>query len=160
MSYKAILLDQLNACYDDPSWFTPLHDILVDLTVEEAAYVQSEQGHSIWGIVNHLIFWNQKWLERYISEHIEGNYSAQNDATFVVDPSEINDLQWRETLHKLETVFRDWNKALEESDENKLIQPIPSFFNAPWWRVVSNLCTHNAYHIGQIMLLKKTMRQT
>jgi uncharacterized damage-inducible protein DinB len=158
MSYKAILIDQLNACYHDKSWFIPLHDILIDLDPAEAAYVKNEGEQSIWAIVNHLIFWNEKWLERYNTEQICGQDSTNNDDTFHVDPSKINDLEWRNALHRLETVFSDWNRALEDSEEHKLVQAIPSYFNAPWWGVVSNLCIHNAYHIGQIMLLKKTMK--
>ncbi|WP_458126484.1 DinB family protein [Paenibacillus sp. Z3-2] len=158
MSYKAILIDQLNACYHDKSWFIPLHDILTDLNAAEAAYVKNEGEHSIWAIVNHLIFWNEKWLERYNAEQIGGQDSTNNDDTFHVDPSKINDLEWKKALNRLETVFSDWTRALEDSEEHKLVQEIPSYFNAPWWGVVSNLCIHNAYHIGQIMLLKKTMK--
>lgn len=28
-------------------------------------------------------------------------------------------------------------------------------FNAPWWAVIFNLVTHNVYHIGQIVYVKK-----
>lgn len=72
-----------------------------------------------------------------------------------MNPHTINDVEWKKTLQRLETVFQSWNSALEESEDLKLIKEIPSYFNAPWWGVVSNLCIHNAYHIGQIMLLKK-----
>lgn len=44
MSYKAILIDQLNACYHDKSWFIPLHDILTDLNAAEASYVKNEES--------------------------------------------------------------------------------------------------------------------
>ncbi|GIP49389.1 hypothetical protein J53TS2_29800 [Paenibacillus sp. J53TS2] len=37
MSYKSILIDQLNACYNDKSWFIPLHEILIDLDATQAA---------------------------------------------------------------------------------------------------------------------------
>lgn len=55
MSYKSILLDQLNACYNDKSWFIPLHEILIDLNTAQAAW-ETESKQSIWSIVNHLIF--------------------------------------------------------------------------------------------------------
>ncbi|MCF7755036.1 DinB family protein [Paenibacillus xylanexedens] len=160
MSYKTILIDQLNACYHDKSWFIPLHDILTDLNAAEAAYVKNEGEHSIWAIVNHLIFWNEKWLERYIAEQVDGQNSVNNEDTFDIDTSNLNDVEWSMTLHRLKTVFSDWNKALEDSEEHKLTREIPAYFNAPWWGVVSNLCIHNAYHIGQIMLLKKSMKHT
>lgn len=86
--------------------------------------------------------------------------SVNNEDTFEIDPSNLNDVEWGKTLHRLKTVFGDWNRALEDSEEHKLTREIPSYFNAPWWGVVSNLCIHNAYHIGQIILLKKSMKHT
>ncbi|MCM3127559.1 DinB family protein [Paenibacillus provencensis] len=156
MNYKSILLDQLNACYNDKSWFIPLHEILIDLNGAQAAW-ETESKSSIWSIVNHLIFWNEKWLERYNAGHFELESSLNNDDTFYVDPHSIDDLEWKKTLQRLENVFYRWNRALEESTDSKLISVIPSYYNAPWWGVVSNLSIHNAYHIGQIMLLKKQL---
>ncbi|MNW60756.1 DinB superfamily protein [compost metagenome] len=157
MDYKSILLDQLNACYRDKSWFIPLHEILIDLNATQAAW-ETESNQSIWSLVNHLIFWNEKWLERYNTEQFDLKSSINNGDTFYVNPHSINDLEWKKTLQRLETVFYNWNRVLEESTDLKLISEIPSYFNAPWWGVVSNLCIHNAYHIGQIMLLKKQLQ--
>ncbi|MFD2699579.1 DinB family protein [Paenibacillus shunpengii] len=156
MSYKSILLDQLNACYNDKSWFIPLHEILIDLNAAQAAW-ETESKQSIWSIVNHLIFWNEKWLERYNAGQFELDSTINNEDTFYVNPHSINDLEWKKTLQRLETVFIYWNRVIEESSDAKLISVIPSYYNAPWWGVVSNLCIHNAYHIGQIMLLKKQL---
>lgn len=157
MNVKSILIDQINACYNDKSWFIPLQEMLNDLNAEQAAreYISKQ---SIWAIVNHLIFWNEKWLERFETEHFELDNSINNDDTFYVDPDTINEAEWNNALQRLDSVFRRWNKALEESEEYKFNQEIPTYFNAPWWGVVSNLCIHNAYHIGQIMLLKKQMQ--
>ncbi|MBO7744375.1 DinB family protein [Paenibacillus sp. MWE-103] len=157
MNFKSMLMDQINACYHDKSWFIPLREILIDLNAEQAA--REDAGNSsIWAIVNHLIFWNERWLERFESEQFEPTSSMNNDDTFYVDPNTMNDAEWTRTLQRLDRVFRRWDTALEESGESKLTTGIASYFNAPWWGVVSNLCLHNAYHIGQIMLLKKQLR--
>ncbi|WP_308639583.1 DinB family protein [Paenibacillus silvisoli] len=157
MGHKSILIDQMNACYHDKSWFIPLHEILKDLSAEQASKEYSSK-QSIWAIVNHLIFWNEKWLERFEIGHVELHDHIINEDTFYVDPITINEAEWNKTLQRLDIVFRRWNVALEECDESKLNMEIPSYFNAPWWGVVSNSCIHNAYHIGQIMLLKKLMQ--
>ncbi|RAP77242.1 DinB family protein [Paenibacillus montanisoli] len=157
MNYKSILIDQLNACYNDKSWFIPLQEVLIDLNAEQAAREYASK-QSIWAIVNHLIFWNEKWLERFEIEQFELPGTTNNEDTFYVDPNTINDAEWNRTLQRLDLVFRSWNTALEKSEEFKLSSEISSYFNAPWWGVVSNLCLHNAYHIGQIMLLKKLMQ--
>lgn len=157
MTYKSILIDQLNACYNDKSWFIPLADILEDVTLEEAL---TEDGNkqTIWSIVNHLIYWNELWLERFKAGEFMLNNAINNDETFALTQDQLNGLGWKETLNKLEHVFSSWRVVLEETDEFKLTKQLPEYFNAPWWGVVSNLSIHNAYHVGQIMLLKKQIR--
>ncbi|MFC5471884.1 DinB family protein [Cohnella suwonensis] len=155
MTYKSILLDQITACYNDKSWFIPLEEVLIDLTVEEAT---TGNKQTIWSIVNHLIYWNEKWLERFRTEEFEMKKTISNEETFYLDLDQINESGWKETLERLRNVFDSWRTALEESDESKFTKILPEYFNAPWWGVVSNLCIHNAYHIGQIMLIKKQIR--
>lgn len=157
MAYKSILIDQITACYNDKSWFIPLEEILKDLTSKEAAY-KSDGKQSIWSIVNHLIFWNERWLERFETENIIMSNTINNDETFYLDPNCINEHEWKKTLIRLENIFSRWIEALEKCEESKLTKVIPDYYGAAWWGVVSNLSIHNAYHIGQIMLLKKQMK--
>ncbi|WP_260985547.1 DinB family protein [Paenibacillus xylanexedens] len=157
MSYKSILIDQLTACYNDKSWFIPLAEILDDLTTEEAV-IKNDNEQSIWSIVNHLIFWNEKWLDRFKEGEFRLDHNIDNDETFAVVQDQLNEAGWTETLNRLENVFVSWRVILEETEESKLTKQLPEYFDAPWWGVVSNLSIHNAYHVGQIMLLKKQMR--
>ncbi|MCG7380842.1 DinB family protein [Paenibacillus sp. ACRSA] len=157
MSYKSILIDQLTACYNDKSWFVPLAEILGDLTAEEAV-IKNDNEQSIWSIVNHLIFWNEKWLERFKAGEFRLDHNIDNDETFAVAHEQLNEFGWKETLNRLENVFVNWRAILEETEESKLTKQLPEYFDAPWWGVVSNLNIHNAYHVGQIMLLKKQIR--
>ncbi|KQY84154.1 hypothetical protein ASD24_10245 [Paenibacillus sp. Root52] len=157
MSYKSILIDQLTACYNDKSWFLPLAEILDDLTAEEAV-IKNDNEQSIWSIVNHLIFWNEKWLERFKAGEFRLDHNIDNDETFAVAQDQLNEIGWTETLNRLENVFVNWKVVLEETEDSKLTKQLPEYFNAPWWGVVSNLSIHNAYHVGQIMLLKKQIR--
>ncbi|MGG6312425.1 DinB family protein [Paenibacillus macerans] len=131
---------------------------LLTYIANEQAASENESKQTIWSIVNHLIFWNVQWLERFNTEKFLINSTFNNDETFYLEPDSINENRWKETLERLQKVFSNWRKALEECDESKFSTEIPAYFNAPWWGVVSNLCIHNAYHIGQIMLLKKQIR--
>ncbi|WP_145410704.1 DinB family protein [Paenibacillus xylanexedens] len=157
MSYKSILIDQLTACYNDKSWFIPLAEILDDLAAEEAV-IKNDNEQSIWSIVNHLIFWNEKWLDRFKAGEFRLDHNIDNDETFAVAQDQLNEIGWTETLNRLENVFVSWRVVLEETEESKLTKQLPEYFDAPWWGVVSNLSIHNAYHVGQIMLLKKQIR--
>lgn len=157
-SIKSVLLDQLAACHDDESWFKSSNTILNELSGNDAALKLAGNPHSIWEITNHLIFWNVMWLQRFINDEINGREEIANNATFELDILNQDEGSWQETIQRLSDGFVQWREAIMNCDDAKLDKRIPSYFNAQWWGVISNLCIHNAYHIGQIMLLKKQVQ--
>ncbi|MGC5324298.1 DinB family protein [Brevibacillus sp. SYSU BS000544] len=153
---KDVLLDQLAACQNDPSWFPTIEEALAGLTAEQAAWSENE-ATSIWQIVHHLTFWNYRWLRRF-KEGKDAFDKVDNEMTFSVSGTEITEDEWQLTVDKLNRSFADWRETLAACDESKLDEPIPTFApEARWWGAISNLCTHNAYHIGQIVLMKKRL---
>ena len=42
-----------------PGWFTPFVEVYAGLTAEQAASVPAERFNSIWGVVNHVRFWQE-----------------------------------------------------------------------------------------------------
>jgi len=157
-SVKEVLLDQLAACHDDESWFKSSKTILDDISVAEAIWKTAGHPHSIWEIANHLIFWNEMWLTRFINDEMFEIENVNNKETFGLDHLKINEESWCKTIHRLSKGFSDWRAIIANCEVSKLEGRIPSYFNAQWWNVVSNLCIHNAYHIGQMMFLKKIVR--
>jgi hypothetical protein len=157
-SMKEVLLDQIAACHNDESWFKSSTAILNDVSVDEAVWKVEDYPHSICEIANHLIYWNEMWLNRYINADLFKNGNENNDETFELDLQMQDEASWNETIQKLSNGFVQWRETITNCDDSKLGERIPSYFNAQWWGVISNLCTHNAYHIGQMMLLKKLVR--
>ncbi|NOU86295.1 DUF1572 domain-containing protein [Paenibacillus sp. LMG 31460] len=158
MSVKEVLLDQLAACHDDESWFKPSKTTLNDVSVNDAVWKAKDQPHSIWEIANHLIFWNEMWLNRFINDDLlESN--TTNDETFELDLLKQNEASWNETIQRLSNGFVHLREVITNCDDIKLEKRIPTYSNAQWWGVISNLCIHNAYHIGQMMLLKKQVQK-
>ncbi|MBS4172187.1 DinB family protein [Bacillus sp. FJAT-49736] len=155
---KDLLMDQLAACKNDLSWFPTFQDSIEGLTAYEATWQKHESSHSIWKIVTHLTFWNEKWLKRFMDkESFES--TANNSLTFEGPNQTITEKQWNNVVSKLDSVYTDWLKALKESPESKLDEVIANYpGECPWWGAVSNLCTHNAYHIGQIVYIRKQER--
>lgn len=77
-----------------------------------------------------------------------------NDETFSTNES-VTEEDWHSAIKALQNVLTEWIKALEECSEEKLLssaykEPIES-----WSSVISNLTIHNAYHIGQIVEIRK-----
>ena len=146
---KEILLEQFAACYDENGWFVALLNALEGVTADQAAWKPENVDNSIWENVNHLIFWNERWLQRYRGE-LNKPEDVENKGTF-----HSGETNWQATLEKLNAVMAEWREKLRSIDEDKLASPVNSEYHAPWRSPLAHQNIHNAYHIGQIVLLRK-----
>ncbi len=153
---KDVLLDQLAACHNDPSWFPTFLESVKGLTAEQAIWRKDVSSHSIWQLVGHLTYWNEKWLSYFNGKKIFVSIGSNNEDTFIIQEEEINEENWKSAVNNLDSAFLKFRQAIEKSPESKLDEYVPGYpGDCPWWGAISNLCTHNAYHIGQIVLLRK-----
>jgi uncharacterized damage-inducible protein DinB len=154
MNLKTVLLEQMAACHDQKNWFVPLHVAIDGLSAEQAAW-KTGDSNSIWQIVNHLIFWNERYLNRFKGIPLTQE-EVNNDATFdSTNPNGTNE-EWQSVVSQLHRVMSDWADAIKECDEEKLQSAAYKESDAPWSSVIANLIIHNAYHIGQIVEIRKT----
>ena len=149
MSGKEILIEQFTTCYDENVWFVSLKTVLDGVTAEQATWKPEGADNSIWETVNHLVFWNERWLQRYRGELNEPQ-DVDNDTTF-----DSNQTDWQATLDKLDAVMDEWGSKLEAIPDEKLESPVNIQYQAPWRSPLAHQNIHNAYHIGQILLLRK-----
>lgn len=152
MTRKEILLEQMAACRDQKAWFVPLSDALDGLSPERAAWRDGSENHSIRQLVNHLIFWNERWLMRLKGiepPKVEGEISA----TF---NSETGDGQeWEAIVKRLDEVLGELESELRNTSEEKLAREAFVDAGDSWYAFLSQLTIHNAYHIGQIVYTRK-----
>lgn len=87
------------------------------------------------------MFWNRRALARFKNED-PGKYSNNNDETF----EKFDAKQWSDTVKQLDEVMTDLEKLVESANDQQL---------AKWADTIGNICTHNAYHIGQILYVRK-----
>jgi hypothetical protein len=69
-------------------------------------------------------------------------FDGNNNETF----DNFTPAQWDDLVKKLNQVLTDWDKAVETADDQKLAQ------NAS---LIAHVGAHNAYHIGQILYVRK-----
>jgi uncharacterized damage-inducible protein DinB len=146
---RELLSEQHTACFDENGWFVSARTALAGVTAEQAAWKPAGADNSIWENVNHMIFWNERWLQRYRGELNEPQ-DVENTGTFKSDVSD-----WNATLEKLWAVMAEWREHLSVVSDEKLSAPVNSEYQAPWWTPLAHQNIHNAYHIGQIVLLRK-----
>jgi uncharacterized damage-inducible protein DinB len=152
MTSKEIILEQMASCHDKKNWFVPLKDALAGLTAEQAKQSIGSDNHSVWQIVNHLIFWNERWLIRFKGD-VPPKMEGDNSGTFSGDPG--GETEWQISLQKLNNVLSELEGRLKDTDDSVLKQEAFKGYEATWYEMFTQMTIHNAYHIGQIVTLRK-----
>jgi uncharacterized damage-inducible protein DinB len=138
---KSILLEQLRSTHNKAEWFVPANTAVDGLTAEQVAWTDGKGNHSVGQLANHLVFWNSRELAKFKGEP-EAEFSGNNDETF----NSFDTKKWNETVRQLDEVLTEIEKIVESADEAKLKE---------WSSEIAHIGTHNAYHIGQIVFVRK-----
>ncbi len=141
---KSVLLEQLKTTHNKKNWFVPVNIALEGVTAEQAMWKDNSGNHSVGQLAFHLLFWNQRQLEVFKGNK-ETNFSGNNEETFTA----FDKNTWTQTVAKLDQVLTDIEKIVESADETKLKSMAEN---------VSNISTHNAYHTGQIIFVRKLQK--
>jgi uncharacterized damage-inducible protein DinB len=138
---RSILLEQLKTTHTQEDWFVPANVAVQGLAAEQASWRDGKENHSIGQLTAHLVFWNRQNLAKFNGEPPE-KYSGNNNETFETFDAK----NWTAIVRDLDEVMTAWEKAVEAADDAKL---------ASWASTISHISTHNAYHIGQILYIRK-----
>ncbi|PAV27650.1 DltD domain-containing protein [Virgibacillus profundi] len=150
---KDVLLDQFLANTNDPSWYLPFSETVENLSEEEAFWKPNEDSHSIAEIVQHLIYWNETWQIKYQKSDYNAVPSIEANEKSFIAPENKTFIQLKEQL--LRVLLRWQDLLTEEQLENEVKGfPVP----AKWRDLLGNAVTHNAYHIGQIVSIRKLQK--
>jgi hypothetical protein len=135
---KSLLLTQLRETHNQKNWFVSGKEASEQLTPEQAAWSDGK-NHSVGQLVAHLVFWNSVNLASFKGEHPK--QPADNNDTFKFDPA-----QWDATVKQFDTVMSELEHFVENADDAALAKVAPS---------VARISMHNAYHIGEIIAVRK-----
>lgn len=138
---RGVLLEQLHTTHDKEDWFVPVNVAVADLTAEQAKWTPPGGGHSVGQLAYHIWYWDNRALEQFKGEK-PAPYDGNNNETF----TDFNAAQWADLQKKLDQVMKDWESAVANCDEATLEK------NAS---LIAHIGTHNAYHIGQILYVRK-----
>jgi len=140
-SLKSVLTAQLKTTHNKEDWFVPINKALEGVTAEQAVWKDGSGNHSIGQLANHILFWNERQLQKFKGEK-ETPFNGNNEETF----NSFDKATWTQTVKKLDAVLTELEKIVENADESSL---------KSWAEAISNISTHNAYHTGQIIFVRK-----
>jgi uncharacterized damage-inducible protein DinB len=150
---KGNLLKQFATCYDENGWFVAVRNVIEGVTAEQAAWKPDGTNNSIWETLAHLTYFNNAYVLRFKGEKYEYNIST-NDETFVV-PENPREDDWQGEVEKFDRVMTEFRSLIEAADEAKFDQHVSETNKASWAELILNINAHNAYHGGQMLLIRK-----
>ncbi len=141
---------ELEQAFARNAWYGPsLLETLAGVDAETAAAHPIAGAHSIWEIVNHIIYTQQLLVRRIKGETIP--WSPDDDWPAAPKPSKQ---AWKQTLDMLMMGEAKLQMAVAGFPEARLDEPIDPHGTSAY-RNVHGHAEHNAYHAGQIVLLRR-----
>jgi uncharacterized damage-inducible protein DinB len=139
---KSVLLEQLKTTHNKKEWFVPVNTAIDGLTAQQAMWKDSSGNHSVGQLVYHLAFWNAQSLAKLKGEKPDA-FSGNNEETF---NNKLDKESWTALVKKLDDILTQLEKVVSEADDAKL---------QSWSGTIAHISTHNAYHTGQIIFVRK-----
>jgi len=155
MTDQAQLTKLFSDLFDGSPWIdVNIMNTLDEVSAKEAATKPFPNFNSIWEIVNHLIGWRDTVLKRIQGENIES--PENNYFSFIRDRSESS---WQQTKERFRESQLQWLKAIKKFKRKDLDtrHEFSSFSN---YELLQGILQHDAYHLGQIRLMKKLVQLT
>ena len=159
MSIRQNLSNQLLTVWNGDPWYgSSSSKILAGITVTEALAHPLPGAQSIWETVLHMTAWTEEAASRLNGG--ESNPPAHGDWPPVKGSSQD---EWMAAQGDLLAARKALLKSLEGSHEESLFLQVPKkgeahASGATRAQTLSGLADHDVYHLGQIALLKKSLK--
>jgi uncharacterized damage-inducible protein DinB len=138
---RTILLQQFQTTWNKEDWFVPVMQSLQGLSAKQAMWKPSDSSHSVGELAYHLLFWNQRALDKFNGKNPPA-FTGDNKETFTA----FTEASWAATVQQLDDVMKQWETIIKTTDDAKLQE---------WYSTITHISTHNAYHTGQILYVRK-----
>lgn len=143
---------RMQEMFDGEPWLdVSLVPVLRQVSASLAAKKIRADRNSIWEIVNHLAAWKESVLRR-----LTVGKETTPDHNFFLPVENKSDAAWEASLHALQQAHEKWMKFLETLDDNEL-DKIYEGNEQIWHYHIEGMIQHDAYHLGQIVLLTKLL---
>jgi len=144
------ILELFEDLYNGEPWLDiTLFGTLQNITAEQAAEKKHPDRNSIWEITNHLILWRLSVLDR-----VKGNVIESPETNFFYPIEDTSPEAWAKTIDNLEYSEKEWMEFLNGLPPKKL-DDVYINNGLTNYEHIHGIIQHDAYHLGQIVLLSK-----
>ena len=160
MSLRGTLAARLLDTWHGNPWFGNSSDtILGGITAAEATRRIAPGTHTIWEIVAHMTAWTEA-----VTARVRGAGAKAPDRGDWPEVKVTSDAAWTDALATLKKARTDLLDEIEHTHEEDIQIHVknysPPFADTGISRAgtVAGLADHDAYHLGQIALIKRAIR--
>ena len=154
------IAEQLRRMHEGDAWHGPsVREALEGVTAEMAIRHAVREAHTIYDIAHHVAAWAGE-----VTRRLEGRAPQMPDeGDFPAPVVALSESGWASARARVDDAHARLTAAILAFDPARLQEPLGSQLNAPLGTGVTfagmlhGLIQHDAYHAGQIVLLKRTM---
>jgi DinB superfamily len=125
-------------------------ETLNNVTAVMAATTVLPNSNNIWQLTTHVIYWRTTVVNR-----LAGSNSTPAFNDFLL-PNELTEKNWQQTLHDFTAAYHALHNALLTIKEEQLDTPTLRKTQT-FYQLIMGCLQHDAYHLGQMILLKNNM---
>ena len=144
--------DMLRRAFEGESWQgDSLSQLLEGVSAEQALARPLPQAHNIWEVVLHISVWH-----RVVQRRIKGE-AVHPEGAGNFPPTGRSAAEWKAAIKELQTSSAETVAAIRQFPASRLDDKVPGK-DYVYRHLLSGVSTHDAYHAGQIGLLKKALK--
>ena len=142
--------DTLQRGFEGNSWQGDSLSELLDGVTAEQAKKRPLNAHGIWELVLHITVWHGVVIKRMNGQAVlpTGNDNFPEAGR--------SDAEWKQAIERLRASTLETADAIRRFDPARLDDQVPGKDYA-YRHMLCGVATHDAYHAGQIALLKKAL---
>jgi uncharacterized damage-inducible protein DinB len=160
-SQRDFLVDQLERVHAGDPWHgSSRATLLADVTADEARRHPAPGVHSIWELVLHMTAWT-----REVTRRLQGRTASEPEmGDWPALPDVPDERAWRAALAALDQAHVAARDAVLAVDPSRLATRVSDERNpalgtgVTFAQTINGLVQHDAYHSGQIAVVKKLLR--
>lgn len=160
-SQTDFLVDQLERVHGGDPWHgSSRAALLADVTAQEAHTRPFFSVHSIWELVLHMTAWTSE-----VTRRVQGGLAGEPEmGDWPAPPSAPDERAWRAARAALDDAHVALRDAVRAFDPSRLAARVGDERSASlgtgvtFAQTINGLVQHDAYHSGQIALVKKMVR--
>ena len=151
MSEAMRIAEQMRRMMMGVAWHGPsVMESLDGLTATNADAHPIAGAHSIWELVLHIDF-----TQRLLLARLKGENPSATEAEFFPPLSDNSESTWRAAVTRLKTQEEQLIAGVAALADDRIAAPLPG--GATAYETFHGHAQHNAFHAGQIRLLRKAL---